>query len=76
LDHNIIKITLDTYSHVLPNLQEEAVNQIDALLPKSKLKSFGTNMAPTVILSIYNKSNNLEILNTQGLQDSFKDDSN
>jgi integrase len=35
LGHSNIKITLDTYSHVLPNMQEEAANQIDALLSKS-----------------------------------------
>jgi len=35
LGHSNIKITLDTYSHALPNMQEEAANQIDALLSKS-----------------------------------------
>lgn len=35
LGHSNIKITLDTYSHVLPNMQEEAANQIDALLKES-----------------------------------------
>jgi integrase len=32
LGHSNIKMTLDTYSHVLPNMQEEAANQIDVLL--------------------------------------------
>ncbi|HEY4549985.1 MAG TPA: site-specific integrase, partial [Bacillus sp. (in: firmicutes)] len=30
LGHSNIKTTLDIYSHVLPNMQEEAANQIDA----------------------------------------------
>ena len=32
LGHSQISLTLDTYSHVLPSLQEEAVNRLDALL--------------------------------------------
>jgi integrase len=32
LGHTTITITLDTYSHVLPDKQEEAVNQLEALL--------------------------------------------
>ncbi|WP_257535758.1 tyrosine-type recombinase/integrase [Mesobacillus foraminis] len=35
LGHSNIKTTLDIYSHVLPNMQEEAAHQIDALLTKS-----------------------------------------
>lgn len=34
LGHSNIKTTLDIYPHVLPNMQEEAANQIDALLAK------------------------------------------
>jgi integrase len=34
LGHSNIKTTLDTYSHVLPNMQEEAAMKIDALLSK------------------------------------------
>lgn len=36
LGHSNIKTTLDIYSHVLPNMQEEAANQIDVLLSKTK----------------------------------------
>ncbi len=36
LGHSNIKTTLDIYSHILPNMQEEAANQIDALFSKSK----------------------------------------
>lgn len=36
LGHSNIKTTLDIYSHVLPNMQEEAANQIDALFANSK----------------------------------------
>ncbi|UNL85724.1 tyrosine-type recombinase/integrase [Priestia koreensis] len=36
LGHSNIKTTLDTYSHVLPNMQEEAANQIDTLLTATK----------------------------------------
>ena len=32
LGHSTIAITLDTYSHVLPSLQEEAADALDALI--------------------------------------------
>jgi len=32
LGHSNIAITMDTYSHVLPGLQEEAVLALDALV--------------------------------------------
>jgi integrase len=32
LGHSSIGITLDLYSHVLPGMQEEAVNRVDAAL--------------------------------------------
>lgn len=35
LGHRNIKMTLDTYSHVLPNMQEEAANKIDVLFKES-----------------------------------------
>ncbi len=35
LGHASIGLTLDTYSHVLPNLQEEAIRDFDAWLSKS-----------------------------------------
>ncbi|GCE18578.1 tyrosine-type recombinase/integrase [Dictyobacter kobayashii] len=34
LGHSQISVTLDTYSHVLPSLQEEAVNRLDTLLSR------------------------------------------
>ena len=34
LGHSQISLTLDTYSHVLPSLQEEAVNRLNTLLSK------------------------------------------
>ncbi|WP_233522486.1 site-specific integrase [Peribacillus glennii] len=36
LGHSNIKTTLDIYSHILPNMQEDAANQIDALLSNTK----------------------------------------
>jgi integrase len=36
LGHSNIKTTLDIYSHVLPNMQQEAANQIDVLLSNIK----------------------------------------
>jgi integrase len=33
LGHASVGITLDTYSHVLPAMQEEAVRAFDALFP-------------------------------------------
>ncbi|MFD1735412.1 tyrosine-type recombinase/integrase [Bacillus salitolerans] len=35
LGHSNFKTTLDIYSHVLPNMQEEAANKIDSLLSKT-----------------------------------------
>jgi len=32
LGHSAVGITLDTYSHVLPGMQEEAAQKIDAAL--------------------------------------------
>lgn len=32
LGHSTIAMTLDTYSHVLPDMQEEAANKMAALL--------------------------------------------
>jgi len=32
LGHSRISVTMDTYSHVLPHLQEEAAAKMDALL--------------------------------------------
>ena len=32
LGHSRVGVTLDTYSHVLPHLQEEAAAKMDALL--------------------------------------------
>ena len=39
LGHSSVGITLDTYSHVLPGMQEEAVTRIDALLARARRKS-------------------------------------
>ena len=33
LGHSQISLTLDTYSHVLPNIQEEAIRRLGGLLP-------------------------------------------
>ena len=33
LGHATIAITLDTYSHVLPNMQGEAVSAMEGVLP-------------------------------------------
>ncbi|WP_163195708.1 tyrosine-type recombinase/integrase [Clostridium thermarum] len=38
LGHSTISITLDLYSHVLPNMQQEAVDKLDELLSKNKPK--------------------------------------
>jgi integrase len=39
LGHSQISITLDTYSHVLPSLQEEAAQRLDALLSSGQQQS-------------------------------------
>lgn len=36
LGHSNVNLTLDTYSHVLPGLQEQAAQSMDAYLPKAK----------------------------------------
>jgi len=36
LGHSSIRITLDTYSHVIPTMQEEAINKLDDLLFKKR----------------------------------------
>jgi integrase len=41
LGHATVGITLDTYWHVLPNLQEEAARKIDALVART-----GSHAAP------------------------------
>jgi integrase len=33
LGHSSISITLDTYSHVLPGMQDDAVAKVDAAIP-------------------------------------------
>lgn len=35
LGHSTITVTLDTYTHVLPTIQEEVVQKLNALLPKA-----------------------------------------
>lgn len=35
LGHSTITVTLDTYSHVVPGLQEEAARQLDRVLRKA-----------------------------------------
>jgi integrase len=34
LGHSQVSLCLDTYSHVLPSIQEEAVNKLNTLLSK------------------------------------------
>lgn len=38
LGHSTINITLDTYSHVMPNMQRDAVQQLDEKILKKKVK--------------------------------------
>jgi integrase len=35
LGHSKVGITLDTYSHVIPSMQQDAVKKIDALISKT-----------------------------------------
>ena len=34
LGHSNIKVTLDTYSHVLPSMQEEVARKLDEIIKK------------------------------------------
>ncbi|HXL04942.1 MAG TPA: tyrosine-type recombinase/integrase [Bacillota bacterium] len=36
LGHSQISLTLDTYSHILPTLQQEAANEMDKMFGKKK----------------------------------------
>jgi integrase len=36
LGHSSIAITLDTYSHVIPSMQRDAVDAVDALLAENR----------------------------------------
>ena len=38
LGHSIIQITLDTYSHIVPGLQEAAANRFDELVTPRREK--------------------------------------
>ena len=44
LGHSNIKITLDTYSHVLPTMQEDAVNKIEEIFVGSVTNSVTTGV--------------------------------
>jgi integrase len=39
LGHSGVAITLDTYSHVLPGLQEEAARRFDEVMQQAKVQS-------------------------------------
>jgi len=41
LGHATVGLTLDTYSHVIPGMQEDAVARIDAALAGTVGKPFG-----------------------------------
>ena len=41
LGHSSIGITLDTYSHLLPSLQEDAARKIDESLGRARRKAAG-----------------------------------
>jgi integrase len=41
LGHSDIALTLNTYSHVLPSIQEEAVQKLDQLFLPAKVESKG-----------------------------------
>ena len=45
LGHANVTVTLDTYSHVLPNMQGQATEMMDAMLSKNGLQ-YGCSKAP------------------------------
>jgi hypothetical protein len=51
LGHAHIQLTLDTYSHVLPTLQEAAATKMDALFIDNS-KANGTASAPQKIAEL------------------------
>ncbi len=50
LGHSSIQITLDTYSHVAPGLQEAAANRFDDIVLPKKGKGKKDNVADSVTL--------------------------
>jgi integrase len=44
LGHSTIGITMDTYTHVLPNIQKEAAHQFEQLIKKETIKTDVTKM--------------------------------
>jgi integrase len=45
LGHSTVGMTLDTYSHVLPGMQEEAIQRLDSMLTAAMQKTV-TSKAP------------------------------
>jgi integrase len=43
LGHSTVGITLDTYSHILPGMQEDAVRMLDAALNMAMKKNESAN---------------------------------
>ena len=45
LGHHSISVTMDIYSHLMPNMQAEAAAKLDAVLGAAKKPSLRTNRA-------------------------------
>lgn len=49
LGHSSVNITLDTYSHVLPDLQRDAAEALDRVLGPAMIRELARSWASSVI---------------------------
>ena len=48
LGHASVAFTMDTYSHIIKGMQEDAMKLLDEVLPEGNLKSINANLTPVV----------------------------
>ena len=63
LGHSTIAVTMDTYSHVLPGMQEEAAKAVEDLLIQARRKRLATD---SVADNVHGLSTNSTILDSTG----------
>ena len=47
LGHASVAFTMDTYSHIIEGMQEDAMALLDGVLPNGHVQSFNANLTPT-----------------------------
>ena len=48
LGHASVAFTMDTYSHIIKGMQEDAMSLLDSVLPNGHVESFNANLTPTL----------------------------